>query len=51
MRSGLEQSPQVSIYRQYVQVLGLRYDVTNLGPVTFPGYAGSLSLLNAQSAP
>ena len=48
MRAGLDQSEPVTIYRQYASLLGLGYDVKNLGKVTFPGYAGSLILLNAK---
>jgi uncharacterized protein YlxW (UPF0749 family) len=47
MRAGLDQSPTVTIYRQYATVLGLGYDVKDLGEVTFPAFTGSLNLLNA----
>ena len=48
MRVALDNSAPVTIYRQYVKLLGLGYDVKNMGTVTFPEYAGSLSLLNAK---
>ena len=48
MRAALDNSAPVTIYRQYVKLLGLGYDVKNMGTVTFPEYAGSLSLLNAK---
>ena len=48
MSAALDQNQQVTIYRQYVKLLGLGYDVKNMGTVTFPAYAGSLSLQNAK---
>jgi len=48
MRAALDQSEPVTIYRQYASLLGLGYDVKNLGEVTFPAYAGSVSLLDAK---
>jgi uncharacterized protein YlxW (UPF0749 family) len=47
MRDALDQSDQVAIYRQYVDLLGLGYDVTSKDQASFPAYAGSLSLLHA----
>jgi uncharacterized protein YlxW (UPF0749 family) len=49
MRAALDRSEQVSIYRQYVDLFGLGYDVTRKGQVRFPAYVGSLSLLNART--
>ncbi|MBE3074241.1 MAG: DUF881 domain-containing protein [Actinobacteria bacterium] len=49
MREALDKSPQVTIYRQYVDLFGLGYDVTSKAKATFPAYAGSLSLLNART--
>jgi uncharacterized protein YlxW (UPF0749 family) len=44
LRQALEQSRTVQIYREYVDALGLGYDVrTNLDQ-TFPAYAGSTNL-------
>jgi uncharacterized protein YlxW (UPF0749 family) len=48
MRAALDQSESVTIYRQYVKLLGLGYDVRSTNKVTFPAYAGSLSLQNAK---
>jgi uncharacterized protein YlxW (UPF0749 family) len=48
MRAALKQSEQVTIYRQYVKLLGLGYDVKGIDKAVFPAYAGSLSLLNAK---
>lgn len=49
MRAALDKSEQVTIYRQYADLLGLGYDVTSKGRVSFPAYEGSLSLLHAKS--
>ena len=49
MRDALDKSSQVTIYRQYADVLGLGYDVTSKGQASFPAYAGSLSLAYAKS--
>jgi uncharacterized protein YlxW (UPF0749 family) len=48
MRAALDQNQQVTIYRQYAKLLGLGYDVKNMDTVTFPAYAGSLSLQSAK---
>ena len=48
MRAALDQNEQVQIYRQYVDYYGLGYDVKSNDKVTFPAYAGSLSLANAK---
>jgi uncharacterized protein YlxW (UPF0749 family) len=48
MRTALNRSGPVTIYRQYVDLFGLRYDVTSEGQASFPAYAGSLSLLHAR---
>jgi uncharacterized protein YlxW (UPF0749 family) len=48
MRAALDNSDPVTIYRQYVEYYGLGYDVKSMDKVTFPAYAGSLSLLNAK---
>lgn len=49
MRSALDDSPEVTIYRQYVDALGLGYDVSTRRNVTMPAYAGSLDLLHASA--
>ena len=42
-RSILDQSPEVSIYREYVNAVGLGYDVTSSDAYSFPAYAGSIT--------
>jgi len=49
MRAALRTSPQVTIYRQYADLLGLRYDVTSKAEASFPAYAGSLGMLHART--
>lgn len=49
MRAALDASPQVTIYRQYADLLGLGYDVTSKRGATFPAYSGSLSLVHART--
>jgi uncharacterized protein YlxW (UPF0749 family) len=49
MRAALDGSEQVKNYRDYVDLLGLGYDVTSTDQASFPAYAGSLSLLHARS--
>ncbi|HET7477608.1 MAG TPA: DUF881 domain-containing protein [Dermatophilaceae bacterium] len=48
MLSELETDPQVSIYRQYVDVLGLGYTVTTAERSSLPAYEGSLGFRYAQ---
>jgi uncharacterized protein YlxW (UPF0749 family) len=48
MRSALDTSPEVTIYRQYVDALGLGYDVTQHNRLAMPAYAGSLDLVHAR---
>jgi uncharacterized protein YlxW (UPF0749 family) len=47
MRQALSRSPQVTIYQQYVQALGLGYDVVGRHSITMPAYAGSIELSRA----
>lgn len=42
MQQSLDADPSVSIYRQYVDAVGLGYDVTTPGTVEFPAYSGSV---------
>ena len=49
MRDALDKNQQVTIYRQYADLLGLGYDVTSKSQASFPAYAGSLSLTNART--
>ena len=51
MRAALDQSPEVTIYRQYADLLGLGYDVTPKVQVSFPAYTGSVGLLYATALP
>jgi uncharacterized protein YlxW (UPF0749 family) len=51
LRDALDKSPQMKIYREYVDAVGLGYDVKSKDKLTFPAYAGSLSLLNAKAQP
>jgi uncharacterized protein YlxW (UPF0749 family) len=44
MQAALERSEALRIYRQYVDVLGLGYDVSTQGSMTMPGYDGALDL-------
>jgi uncharacterized protein YlxW (UPF0749 family) len=50
LRAALDQSPTVSIYRQYVDAVGLGYDVRTQPEQTFPAYAGSINLQQAKVA-
>lgn len=49
MRASLDTSPEVTIYRQYVDALGLGYDVTTRKDLSMPAYAGSLDLVHARA--
>ena len=49
MRKALVQSPQIRIYLDYVEELGLGYDVTSKSRASFPAYAGSLRLSYART--
>ena len=44
MRAALAASPEVQIYREYVDVLGLGWSVRSDRRLSMPGYAGSLDL-------
>ncbi|GAA2736609.1 DUF881 domain-containing protein [Pedococcus aerophilus] len=50
LQAALESSPTIGIYRQWVDAAGLGYDVRTLREATFPAYAGSLNLRDAQAA-
>src|SRR6476469_862348 len=47
MQQSLDTNPTVSIYKQYVDVLGLGYDVKTNNVATFPAYTGSTALTHA----
>lgn len=49
MLTALDDSPQVSIYQEYVQALGLGWSVVRHRQVTVPAYAGTLDLRYAKS--
>jgi len=49
LRASLDSSPTVGILRQWVDAVGLGYDVTT-GQATFPAYAGSINLRDARAA-
>jgi uncharacterized protein YlxW (UPF0749 family) len=51
MKAALERSNALRIYRQYVDVLGLGYEVSTQGDLTMPGYDGVLDLRYATAAP
>ncbi len=48
LTSALERDPQVAIYRQWVELVGLGYDVATSPAQTFPAYPGSVSLQYAE---
>jgi uncharacterized protein YlxW (UPF0749 family) len=50
MRAALDADPKVDIYRQWVDAVGLGYDVRDSGVQTFPAYAGSINLQHATAA-
>ncbi|MGN6634995.1 MAG: DUF881 domain-containing protein [Oryzihumus sp.] len=47
MQQSLDTNPTVNIYKQYVDVLGLGYDVKTNNVATFPAYTGSTALTHA----
>ncbi|MEO7745246.1 MAG: DUF881 domain-containing protein, partial [Actinomycetota bacterium] len=49
LRRGLARSPQLRIYREYVDALGLGYAVSAQRSLTMPGYDGSLDLRYARA--
>jgi uncharacterized protein YlxW (UPF0749 family) len=50
LRAALDSSPTVAIYRQWVDAVGLGYDVQSRREQTFPAYAGSINLQHAVAA-
>ena len=48
LRRALDASPRVSLYRQYADLLGLRYDVNVEESVTVPAYEGPLAARYAE---
>lgn len=49
LRRALVRSPQLQIYREYVDALGLGYDVSSQRALTLPGYDASLQLRYARA--
>ncbi|HET8768594.1 DUF881 domain-containing protein [Phycicoccus sp. M110.8] len=49
LRAALNTSPAVQIYRQYVDAVGLGYDLQTRPQQTFPAYAGSINLQFART--
>ncbi len=50
LRRGLDASPEIGIYRQYVDRIGLGWDVTGSDWLDFPAYLGSIELKYAKVA-
>jgi uncharacterized protein YlxW (UPF0749 family) len=50
MRRALDASPGVAAYRQWVDAVGLGYQLTAPSPLTLPAYGGALALSHAQVA-
>ena len=49
LRRGLARSPQLRIYREYVDALGLGYAVSAQRSLTMPGYDGTIELRYARA--
>ncbi|HYN30764.1 MAG TPA: DUF881 domain-containing protein [Dermatophilaceae bacterium] len=43
MRAAVASSPEVAIYQQYVEAVGLGYEVSSSAKETFPAYSGSIT--------
>ncbi|MFZ0322717.1 MAG: DUF881 domain-containing protein [Actinomycetes bacterium] len=50
MRRALDASPTIRLYRQWADLVGLEYGVTELDDVTLPGFEGSVDLTHARVA-
>lgn len=48
LMEALDKDEKVGIYRQWVDAVGLGYEVRNVGKVTFPAYSGAVSLSQAR---
>jgi uncharacterized protein YlxW (UPF0749 family) len=48
MQRALDESPQINVYQEYVQALGLGWSVVPHNSVTIPAYTGSLELRYAE---
>ncbi|MBK6871143.1 MAG: DUF881 domain-containing protein [Kineosporiaceae bacterium] len=51
LRRGLDTSPEVGVYREYVRQVGLGYDVRDGGIQQVPGYTGAPRLDHARPLP
>jgi uncharacterized protein YlxW (UPF0749 family) len=51
MRRALDADPSLQIYREFVRLVGLTYEVKDLGDSTFPAFNGSFDLRYATAAP
>ncbi|MFN8080815.1 MAG: DUF881 domain-containing protein [Kineosporiaceae bacterium] len=51
LRRGLDTSPEVGIYREYVRQVGLGYEVNDSGVQRLPGYPGTPRLDHARPLP
>ena len=49
LQNALATSPTVGIYKQWVDAVGLGYDVSTQREATFPAYAGSINLQDARA--
>lgn len=49
LRASLDRSPSVAIYKQWVDAVGVGYDVQSRREQTFPAYAGSINLERART--
>ena len=51
MRSAMDRSPGVTLYRQAASYYGLGYVVEQVAALQLPAYAGPISLSNAKAVP
>ena len=49
LKAALDDDASVKIYRQYVDLVGLGYDVSETKRTTFPAFTGSLAMRHAQA--
>jgi uncharacterized protein YlxW (UPF0749 family) len=49
MQRALDESPQISVYQEYVRAVGLGWSVVRQASVTVPAYTGSLELRYAKT--
>jgi hypothetical protein len=50
MQRALDSDPTIEIYQQYVDAVGLGYEVQEHGSVELPAYSGSVDLEFARAA-